>query len=259
MIQSRYLIRLDDACHTMDLAKWEQLETVFKEFGIRPIVGVIPNNRDKDFFLRPALSDSQFWNRIKDWRQAGWDIAMHGYEHILIPTGARSLVNLNARTEFAGLPYGVQEEKIRKGWEIFRAQGIEPKIWIAPAHSFDNETLRALANMTSIRIVSDTFAFGTYGCNGFSFIPQQLWKFVFFKRGTWTICLHPNSMNDKDFDRLYDALAKHHELFISVSDLDMRSRPRSLFEKIIERFWFNKGLIHSISRAKRSILCLFRS
>ena len=51
-----------------------------------------------------------------------------------------------------------------------------PKIWVAPAHSFDWVTLEALRQETDIRLVSDGIALNSYRKNGFDFIPQQLWN-----------------------------------------------------------------------------------
>lgn len=42
----KYLIRLDDACPTMDAKKWQRIEDVFDTYGIRPMVGIIPANKD---------------------------------------------------------------------------------------------------------------------------------------------------------------------------------------------------------------------
>jgi hypothetical protein len=46
-----YLIRLDDACPTMDAFKWRKLEKILDKYGILPIVGIIPNNQDQTLMI----------------------------------------------------------------------------------------------------------------------------------------------------------------------------------------------------------------
>ena len=40
----KYLIRLDDACPTMDAGRWLKMEMLLDQYGIRPMVGIIPAN-----------------------------------------------------------------------------------------------------------------------------------------------------------------------------------------------------------------------
>ena len=63
-LTSKYIIRLDDACHQMPNKKWQKFETYFVKNGIKPIVGVIPENKDE------ALGeefDHNFWERVRNW------------------------------------------------------------------------------------------------------------------------------------------------------------------------------------------------
>ena len=46
---SHYVIRLDDACPTMNHANWNRMEYLLDKYSVRPIVGVIPENQDPDF------------------------------------------------------------------------------------------------------------------------------------------------------------------------------------------------------------------
>ena len=46
-IKAKYIIRLDDACYQMPIKKWEKFEAFFIKNGIKPIVGVVPDNKDK--------------------------------------------------------------------------------------------------------------------------------------------------------------------------------------------------------------------
>ena len=59
---TKYLLRLDDACHTFKKEIWLEIERVFDENGIKPIVGIIPFNEDKDLFYDQISTD--FWEII---------------------------------------------------------------------------------------------------------------------------------------------------------------------------------------------------
>ena len=41
-----YLIRLDDACPTMDVVKWDKIEKMLDKYHIKPMVGIVPANND---------------------------------------------------------------------------------------------------------------------------------------------------------------------------------------------------------------------
>ncbi len=66
--------------------------------------------------------------------------------------------------------------------------------------------------------------------DGFYWIPQQLWWFRKMPFGTYTICLHPNTLTARAFQQLEQDLSKHRQLFIGVSDVRFsalaKKRPR---------------------------------
>ena len=43
---TKYLIRLDDACPTMDSVKWEKMLNILDRYEVKPMVGIIPHNED---------------------------------------------------------------------------------------------------------------------------------------------------------------------------------------------------------------------
>lgn len=55
-----YCLRLDDACPQMNAEKWAGVERILDKYKVRPIVGVIPENRDPDFV---AVADENFWEK----------------------------------------------------------------------------------------------------------------------------------------------------------------------------------------------------
>src|SRR5262245_59480080 len=167
-----YIVRLDDASPTMNHERWAAVEHVLNKYDIKPIVAVVPNNIDP--FLVRSNVDPNFWGRVRSWQSMGWHIAMHGYSHEALTTN-KGLVPLHNKSEFAGLLETEQRQRNRWSLEIFQNNGVEPKIWVAPFHTFDSVTLRALSIETKIRIVSDGIAKWPFSEMGLFWIPQQLW------------------------------------------------------------------------------------
>ena len=107
---AKYIIRLDDACHQLPYKKWKKFEDYFIENNIKPIVGVIPKNRDK--ILGDNYSED-FWEIIKKWEKSGWSIALHGLNHILHPIdSSKTFFDFGDKSEFVGLNQNYEEKKI---------------------------------------------------------------------------------------------------------------------------------------------------
>ena len=242
-MNDKYLIRLDDACHQMSQNKWHKIEQILDEFDIKPIVAVIPNNLDKKLIF--DKEDNFFWNKVQKWQNKGWAIGMHGYQHELKFTNSKSLLPFYSRSEFTGVTLNDQVYKIQKSYEIFCKNNIKPLIWIAPAHTFDKNTLIALSNYTPIKIISDGLAINYYKFLNFIWLPVQLWKFRKMYFGTWTICLHPNLMEDRDIDKLYNDIKKNYKSFISISDINFKNREKNLIDKLFSTFyWLRRKIKH---------------
>ena len=208
---SKYLIRLDDACPTIDVKKWNSVFKILDKYNIKPIVAVIPNNEDEKMLKNNY--DNEFWNKVRDWQEKGYHIALHGYNHRHISKHS-GIIHMNNRSEFAGVNIEIQRDKIKKAWQIFKQNKIIPNIWIAPSHTFDKNTLKVLKESTTIKIISDGIAFYPYTENNFFWIPQQLWWFVKKNKGIWTICLHPNEMNDKQIEKFDEVLRENKNNFL---------------------------------------------
>ncbi len=65
-----YCLRLDDACPQMNAEKWAGVERILDKYKVRPIVGVIPENRDPDFV---AVADENFWEKACEWQKKRLD------------------------------------------------------------------------------------------------------------------------------------------------------------------------------------------
>ena len=108
---AKYLVRLDDACPTYNKENWDRLEKLLDEYNIKPIVAVIPENRDEK--LKYDNPDKGFWDKVYAWQEKHWTIGLHGFEH-RYTTKSGGLVPLNKKSEFAGVSLAKQEVKIKK-------------------------------------------------------------------------------------------------------------------------------------------------
>ena len=74
------LIRFDDIAPNMNWDMMDKCQELLDEFKIKPVLGVIPKNEDKELLKYPLRSN--FWKIVKNWENKGWSIAMHGYNHV---------------------------------------------------------------------------------------------------------------------------------------------------------------------------------
>lgn len=188
-MRARYLVRFDDICPTMNWPVWEEVERILLEVGCKPILSVIPSNRDESLNVHEAIPD--FWDRVRRWQSRGWVIGLHGYQH-LYSTRDAGLVGIKRRSEFSGLSFAEQQSMLRQALGAFERERVAPDLWVAPGHSFDTTTLRALYDL-GIRYVSDGFSLYPYlDSQSVLWVPQQLWRFRKMPLGLWTVCLHVN-------------------------------------------------------------------
>ena len=247
MLKRKYLIRLDDACPTMDAAKWQRMFDILNQYGIRPMVGIIPQNKDPKQEI--DKEDSKFWEKVDEWKAKGYTLALHGYDHCYISNdGMKGLNPFWERSEFAGVPLEQQKEKIREGVKIFRAHGIDPLYYFAPSHTYDSNTLRALKEESNIRIISDTIATNPYKMGDFAIIPQLGGQCTEMKiHGIWTFCLHPSAMSDENFLATEDFLKAHKSEFISFSDLDLSNlKGKSIIDILLSWAYFTRRKLKGI-------------
>jgi Uncharacterized protein conserved in bacteria (DUF2334) len=211
---ARYLLRIDDLCPTVKREPWLQLAALIREHGLRPILAVVPDNRDPE--LRESRHNESFWEQIRAMESAGAAIALHGYQHLAESRG-RSLVPLHRDSEFAGVSALTQRTWIRIGLEILRFHGLNPTLWAAPRHGFDGNTLEAL-RAEGISLLSDGFAREPFLRGGLTWIPQQIWGPIEKRAGLWTICLHVNTMTLRQFDDFAEFVRRHSAQFTSVEE-----------------------------------------
>jgi len=147
---------------------------------------------------------------------------MHGYQHKFHHVDRNKLLfPFYDRSEFGGLDLDSQIAKLDASFKIFKHNKVEPSLWVAPAHSFDITTIKALKKVVPFRIISDGISMSPFTRDDFYFIPQQLWKPVFKKYGVWTICLHPDTMSYEDIESLNFELNNklYCDRFVRVEDV----------------------------------------
>ncbi len=243
----QYLVRLDDACPTMDRAKWQRMEKLLDCYNIKPLVGIIPANDDPDTMIDNA--DPDFWNKAHLWEGKGWQIALHGFSHVCDSNdGMQGLNPMWQRSEFVGISLHEQRRRIRQGYTILKEQGFSPHYFFAPSHTFDEITLEALRQETDIRIVSDTIGRYPYLKDDFFFIPQILGHAAKIPiSGIYTFCFHPNTMNDEAFARLESFLQQYAGLFVSFKDVDLDCVSSKTFaDKLLSWLFFAQRKIRGL-------------
>jgi predicted deacetylase len=221
---AQYLLRFDDLCPTVSRTRWQRFLPLIEEFGIHPILAVVPDNMDLE--LEQSQPDPEFWDRMRAMEAAGATIALHGYRHLCNSQGA-GLVPLHRHSEFAGVPEETQREWIQEGLNILRGHGLNPRIWVAPRHGFDGNTLRVLSK-EGISLVSDGFARVPFRRGGLTWIPQQLWAPVEKSEGLWTICVHSNMARGALVEQLRAFLGGHAGQFTSVDRVVAELKPMKL-------------------------------
>lgn len=107
----KILVRFDDICPTMDFTQFKRATDLLDEYGIKPLIGVIPNCIDPDLQIEKSHED--FWQFVKDLQAKGYVVAMHGYQHIF-DSNHKGIVTNRIGSEFAGHSLDVQIEKIKK-------------------------------------------------------------------------------------------------------------------------------------------------
>jgi predicted deacetylase len=202
---AQYLLRIDDLCPTVHVERWQRISAIIGKHGIRPMLAVVPDNRDPDLML--SASAPHFWADLRRLEKAGATIALHGFQHLCVRR-ARALIPLHRTGEFAGVAFEIQRQWIRQGLDILRAHGLQPRLWVAPRHSFDRTTLRVL-RAEGVGFLSDGLALRPCLREGVVWIPQQLGSPAEKQNGLWTICLHPNSLDDAQFRTLQEFVGKH--------------------------------------------------
>lgn len=242
---ARYLIRFDDICPTMNWSLWDEVEGLLLEAGVEPILAVIPDNKDSKLMVAPAAHD--FWDRVRGWQARGWSIGLHGYQHTYV-NAEPGILMLNKQSEFAGLSYQEQVEKLRNGMDIFEREGVHADAWVAPAHSFDGVTVSALADL-GIHTISDGMALAPFrDPQGSVWVPQQFANMRPLPYGVWTFCYHLEALTPRAMVTFRRRLKQLSSQMISLQDAVLLGvRPHSVGDKLVG------ALRKTVSRLRASL------
>jgi len=210
--------RLDDITPGMHNENFNRIKAIFEKNNIYPLIGVVPDNKDDHLNLEPVdeKKEEDFWKEVCALQERGWMVAQHGYCHVY-ETEDGGLLQANPFSEFAGLPYEIQFAKLKKGKYLLQQHGIKTNIFMAPGHTFDECTLKALKD-NQFEYITDGYWNAPYERKGLTFIPCTLSGPGNFT-GIDTVCIHLNNYEEADFERLENFIQENRESLYSFSEM----------------------------------------
>lgn len=191
-------VRLDDIAPDMDWQRFFAFKALLDKYQVKPLIGVVPDNKDENIKGSGQGAPEDFWGYMRQLREEGFHIALHGCHHIYT-TGKSGVFPLNNFSEFAGVSYEKQKEMLAEGKAVLKENGIQTDIFMAPAHSYDRNTLRALRENGFTR-VTDGFGNRPYRWQGLTFYPIsfQLSKTLKKKTGYSTMVVHTGTVKEEE-------------------------------------------------------------
>lgn len=239
LIIMAYILRLDDAAPRRNHFKWNKIEGLLRKYNVQPLIGIIPNVQDRELLVYEE--DKDFWERVRIWQKYDFaHIALHGYQHVYL-TKCGGINPVNLRSEFAGVSLNKQREMLKCGYEKLQAEGIATDVFFAPSHTFDENTIIALKDVTPIRIISDTIAYDVYQKDGITYVPQQSGKCRQLPFRTTTFCYHPNEMCTSDFTQLENFLKKYAHHFVKFSSV-IKERTYDSVDLLLHNLYFYRKI-----------------
>ncbi len=207
---------MDDITPDMNWENFRFFQELFREAKVAPLLGIVPDSRDPKLHCGPARED--FYAVMRSLADEGYVFAMHGFRH-LYTTDRGGLFPLNRNSEFAGLPYGRQLEMLRRGRDILAANGVRTDIFMAPSHSYDANTLRALRESGFAKI-TDGFGKRPYLYRGLTFYPVafQTGGSLKARGGATTLVIHANTVTEAEKERYARLFREHRQDMISYAE-----------------------------------------
>ena len=251
-MRKKIAFRIDDVSPYMDFVSFERTMNILFKYGCKPLLGIVPNNKDDNIKYGNNHCDD-FWLLMADYEKKGCTLAMHGYEH-LYQSVSRNLMTHKKNSEFAGLSYDLQKDKIKRGKSILENNGIYTDIFFAPAHTFDKTTLKCLKE-NGFNIVSDGRSHGIYCYKGIKHIPVRFYGFPKRIYKCTTIALHPCASGDEGYSTLCAFLEKHKECIVDYKELLQMPCGFLIFQKIDEAIYkfYERFLQKHIRKLKATI------
>lgn len=215
-------VRLDDIAPDMNWDRFLSFKALLDRHQVKPLIGVVPDNKDenlKDGNVKDCpLGAEGFWEYIRKLQQEDWVVAMHGCYH-RYTTEKGGIFPLNNFSEFAGLSLERQRELLSHGKKCLEEKGIRTHIFMAPAHSYDRNTLKALKEI-GFTALTDGFGQRPYRFMGLTFYPISFHLSSTFKKkkGYSTMVVHAATVSEKDLERYEDYFSRPGTEWISFKE-----------------------------------------
>lgn len=234
-------VRLDDITPDMDWERFYKFKSLLDQYQVKPLIGVVPDNRDENLVNKKTRGPEDFWAYIKELEKEGWVTAMHGFRHTYT-TGRGGIFPLNNFSEFAGVPFDRQREMLAKGRGILEEKGIDTDIFMAPAHSYDGNTLKALKD-TGFRALTDGFGDYPYRFKGLVFYPISFQLGSTFKKaeGYSTMVVHTGTVSEEDLKRYKGYFEDENVQWISYKEYLSQPPKERRFPGRLKEFLMAKG------------------
>ncbi|MDF2685618.1 MAG: polysaccharide deacetylase Est4B [Clostridia bacterium] len=208
--------RMDDICPSMNWFNFFKVVEILNKINIKPLLGIIPNCEDPK--LCCDIPDIKFFEILRRYKKEGFLMAQHGYNHVYVNKNG-GILKINKQSEFAGLSFEEQLKKIKIGKEIMDEQDISTDIFMAPSHSYDINTVKALKAL-GFQYITDGYTNKNYKYCGIIFVPcKDVISIKHKMRGIKTVCIHANNMKDDDFKRLNLFIEKYSHCCMNFNEL----------------------------------------
>lgn len=223
------LIRIDDISDHMNWKLMLKSEELFDNYNIKPLLGVIPYNKDKE--LLKYEKKENFWQKVRDWQNKGWEISMHGFTHVYdSETNKKDFFGYGGSSEFFGHPLDIQISRISKGLKIFESEGIKIRSFFAPNHTYDLNTFKALKENNLINII-DGYGLYPYEEHEIKFIPQLFYKEIMLPFGIQSTQVHLNYMSENSFLKFENFIKRNASSITNFEEI-LKFSNNGLFSKM---------------------------
>ena len=224
------LIRLDDIAENMNWPLMKKCELLFDKYNIKPLLGVVSNNKDPK--LLSYEKNSNFWDQVRIWRKKNWEIAMHGYTHIYdSETNKKDYFNYGGSSEFFGHSYEEQFSRIKKSLTKFKEENIDIRTFFAPNHTYDENTFVAL-KANNIKNIIDGYGLMPFKKDKLNFFPQLFYKEILLPFGIQSTQIHLNYWNNEDFKKFENFFIKNKSKIISFDQALKKVNEKKIYKFI---------------------------
>ena len=214
-----FLLRFDDIAENMDWKNFNQVELILDKHNIKPVLGIIPMNKDPELLSYPKTQEN-FWDQVRKWRNKDWEIAMHGTYHVYdnFCKTTEDYLGYGGNTEFVGHSLDLQIKKIEIGLQKFKDENISPRCFFAPNHTFDMNTLVALKKFGILEIL-DGYGLAPYEKHNIKFIPQLFYKTFTLPFGIQSFQIHLNYLSKSELDDFINFIEINCNNFLSYDEV----------------------------------------